>query len=86
MVTWMNACRAKSCQMAIVHNHVTPARPLALNGDREVQDSADDLVECDCSFGRNRNAKMTRTSACGGGCNNSDQKIHPHFRRGAPPS
>ena len=43
----------------LVHNHVRPVRPLALNGFRAwVQDSAYNLVECDCSFGRNRNAKV----------------------------
>jgi hypothetical protein len=40
----------------LVHNRVRPVRPYGFRA--WVQDSADDLVECDCSFGRNRNAKV----------------------------
>jgi hypothetical protein len=42
----------------LVHNRVTPVRSFCMALERGYRNSADDLVECDCSFGRNRNAKV----------------------------
>ena len=45
----------------LVHNQVTPQRPLGKNGFRAwVQDNADGLAECGCDFGKNKNAKVNR--------------------------
>ena len=45
----------------LVHNDVTPAKPLGLRGFRAwIQDSEDDLVECSCDFGGCRNAEVNR--------------------------
>ena len=45
----------------LVHNDVTPAKPLGFRGFRAwIQDSKDDLVECSCDFGGCRNAEVNR--------------------------
>jgi hypothetical protein len=45
----------------LVHNHARPVRPLGLNGFRAwVTDDRDGLVECDCDFGRCKNAEVNQ--------------------------
>ena len=45
----------------LVHNHVKPARNLGARGFRAwVQDDAKGLVQCKCSFGRIKNAKVNK--------------------------
>jgi hypothetical protein len=52
----------------LVHNDLTPAKPLGFRGFRAwIQDSKDDLVECSCDFGGCRNAEVNRHYRVRGG-------------------
>ena len=43
----------------LVHNHMTPLKPLGLHGFRaSLQPKADNLVRCRCDFGGCKNSKL----------------------------
>ncbi len=51
----------------LVHNNVTPTRPLGLNSFRaRIQTKADNLVECRCDFGGCKHSMLHKLSLSGG--------------------